>query len=259
MNCYVSQAFGENAVDYYKNAGLKGHTGEDIHCGYGTPIYSEYDGYVYKVLDANRPARDGSGYYGVFIIVDNGVQLFEYEIGHCIPSVDVGDTIKKGQIIGTEANRGSVWSGGVKITRAMQDAGDKRGSHRHIQVRPLIKGKDVTGRLLTKFPGGSYKDKEGYYYKIADYNNGFNGCVNKYAPLFQRDLTVGMEGYDVYCLQRFLKTQGLAPYEATGYFGKLTKLSVTAYQLLNGIKPAQGYFGPLTRASIDNKIKKSYT
>jgi peptidoglycan hydrolase-like protein with peptidoglycan-binding domain len=37
--------------------------------------------------------------------------------------------------------------------------------------------------------------------------------------------------------------------EATGYFGSVTKSSLSKWQAKNGL-PATGYFGPMTRAQL---------
>jgi len=59
---------------------------------------------------------------------------------------------------------------------------------------------------------------------------------------FTRDLTVGMKGDDVKCLQGYLKVS-----PQSGYFGPLTKAAVKKWQSENGL-PSTGYFGPMSRA-----------
>jgi len=115
-------------------------------CGYGTPITAYYGNeYVYKVLTKENPANDGSGFTGVFTLVDNGVDLpFEFLYGHCDPSVKVGQILAKGEVLGTESNNGEVYvrqndGSYLRITLEMQKNGDQRGSHRHDQKRLLIK------------------------------------------------------------------------------------------------------------------------
>lgn len=132
--CAIGQGFGGNATATYKEGGLLGHTGIDHSCGFGSEIKSCFDTeYVYKVLTKENPANDGSGFTGVFTIVDNGIETFEFLYGHCNPSVKVGQILTKGTVLGTEANNGEVYQGGVRITLAMQKAGDQRGTHRHDQ------------------------------------------------------------------------------------------------------------------------------
>lgn len=68
---------------------------------------------------------------------------------------------------------------------------------------------------------------------------------------FKRDLYLGLSGDDVIELQKRFAREGLATYDPTGYFGKLTKASAIAYQTKHGITPAEGYVGPKTRLSLN--------
>src|ERR1044072_4101259 len=75
---------------------------------------------------------------------------------------------------------------------------------------------------------------------------------------FSRNLTVGISGADVKCLQQFLNVKGYvvassgagSPGNESMYFGALTKAALAKFQAANGISPAAGYFGPITRAAI---------
>ena len=261
LQCNFGQGFGGNAVESYKAGGLLGHTGVDNFCGYGTPIKCYHNkAYVYKVLNKQNPANDGTGFTGVFTIVDNGIEVFEFLYGHCDPTVTIGQTLKLGEALGTEANNGEVYAGTsltgyTRITLDMQKAGDTRGAHRHDQKRILKKTKTIEqGQYLTALGGGLYQDNDGYYYKIPYWTNGYNGCVNWLLPLLNRDLFVGCRGYDVECLQNFLRIQGFFKNETTGYFGMVTKNAVSAFQKAHGINPTLGYVGKITRALINQII-----
>jgi hypothetical protein len=251
--CYQGQSFAQNFNPVYSQMGYKGHTGVDVNCGFGSPIYSPFDGYVYKVLTKERPAADGSGFTGVFMIVDDGVECFEWLAGHCDPTVQVGATVRKGEQIATEANHGTVFSGNLQITLAMQRAGDQRGSHRHYQKRPVKRTMPMIQRreYLTTVGGGLYRDKVGYYYEIFAPNNGYNGCTDPLAPVLSRDLWYGSHGYDVYVLQRFLKRQRLFTADTTGFYGPATAGAVGAFQHLHNVKPVMGYCGQKTRQFIN--------
>lgn len=262
--CAVTQVFGGNANPSYAGIGLKGHPGEDAHCGLGTPGHSPYNMDVYKVLTAKSPARDGSGFTGIFGIVDNGIECFEFLIGHCDPLIPVvagNDVVKvkKMDLIYTEANHGLVYQDGVQITLAMQAAGDHRGSHRHYQKRPVqkVKQTQLGEHYLDCYsdnPAGTfYRDAEGFYYKTWDYSNGYNGCVDPTKSVFLRDLKVGCFGYDVFCLQNILVKEGCASFAPTGYFGTLTLVAMKKLQDKVGILPDAGYFGPKTRAVLQAK------
>lgn len=262
INCYLDQSFGGNATATYKNGGLLGHTGVDNRCGYGSEIKSYFDTeYVYKVLTKENPANDGSGFTGVFTIVDNGIETFEFLYGHCNPSVTVGQILTKGTVIGTEANNGEVYirqSDGtyLRITLEMQKNGDQRGAHRHDQKRILKKVAPFSNKYkYISAPTGEAYYKDGYWYAIPYYNNGFNGCTNWLLPLFNRNLTVGMSGYDVQCLQNFLKARGFFQAETTDFFGPKTMAAVSAFQKANGISPVLGFFGPATRALVNSQLQ----
>ncbi|MGY3406088.1 peptidoglycan hydrolase-like protein with peptidoglycan-binding domain [Bradyrhizobium sp. GM5.1] len=254
--CRMDQGFGSNPQIY---APLKGHPAIDVDCGYGSLVHSPFDMYVYKVLTVANPANDGSGFTGVFGIVDNGIELYEYLIGHCDPKCSPGQNIKAGEVIGTEANHGLVFSNGVQITLAMQKAGDKRGSHRHCQKRTLRRTSQTLPekKYLSSYsdwPAGSvYRDATGNYYEIWDYDSGFNGCVDPTKSIFQRTLTIGATGYDVYVLQRLMVKQGVADFEPTGYFGQLTLSALATFQRKHGIMPDAGFFGPKTRQVVQEK------
>lgn len=162
--------------------------GVDHDCGFGSPIHSYWDSeYVYKVLTKENPSNDGTGFTGVFTIVEQNGVVFEFLYGHCNPSPDLlGKTITKGTVIGTQANNGEVYSGGVRITLDMQKAGDTRGTHRHDQARMLRKDTKVDG--ITKYLstlGGGYLYLNGYFYAIPNYNNGYNGCFDWTKPFGQ--------------------------------------------------------------------------
>lgn len=178
--CNIGQGFGGNATATYKAGGLLGHPAIDNSCGYGTLINSYWDQeYVYKVLTVENPANDGSGFTGVFTIVEQDGKVFEFLYGHCNPSVVVGSILTKGSVVGTEANNGEVYSGQERITLAMQKAGDHRGTHRHDQARELRKDKTIQGdtTYITGMNGSIYS-KDGFYYAVPNHKNGYNGCYD---------------------------------------------------------------------------------
>jgi hypothetical protein len=252
--CTIFQGFGGNATATYKNGGMLGHSGIDESCGYGSVINSYFNNeYVYKVLTPEQPSNDGTGFTGVFTIVDDGVQCFEFLYGHCDPIATVGQILPKGGVVGTEANHGEVYAGQERITLAMQKAGDHRGSHRHCQKRLLRKDKNIqpNTHYLTDSNGRFYYN--GYYYAIPDYSNGYNGCVNWLLPVLNKNLYPLTTSYDVGILQRFLIKGGYLQSTDTGFFGTLTTKALMAFQKANGISPAP-VCGPATRALINSLI-----
>lgn len=179
--CNIAQGFGGNATTTYKSGGLLGHTAIDNSCGYGSAVNSYWDKeYVYKVLTKENPANDGSGFTGVFTIVEQDGMCFEFLYGHCNPTFGLlGKTITKGTVIGTESNNGEVYSGGERITLEMQKSGDTRGTHRHDQARLLRKDKTVEGdtTYLSGLGGGIF-NYNGYFYAVPNHLNGYNGCFD---------------------------------------------------------------------------------
>lgn len=182
----ISQVFGGNPQVY---APLKGHPGVDYDGGYGAPVHAIWGNeYVYKVLDENHPANDGSGFTGVFTIVEQNGEVFEFLYGHGDPCVQVGQTLKKGDIAMNESNHGMVFSNGVRITLEMQQAGDRRGAHVHGQKRPLKKlsSMEPGNTFITSFGGDA--NINGTYYAYLYPNNGFNGCTDWNIPSIDKTL-----------------------------------------------------------------------
>ncbi len=66
--------------------------------------------------------------------------------------------------------------------------------------------------------------------------------------MVQRDLTLGVSGEDVTCLQEYLVSKGFLSVSPTGYFGSLTQAGVKKWQAEAGISMT-GYFGALSRAA----------
>ena len=135
--CNLTQPFGVNYNPSYKAMGLLGHTGIDIACGFGTDIVSLVNMFIYKVI------LPGSGFTGVFGIVDDGIELYELLLGHLDPSVGIGN-ILKGQKLGTEANHGTVYVGDIAISASLQKE-THAGSHRHWQKRPIKRTQHLQG------------------------------------------------------------------------------------------------------------------
>lgn len=258
-HCTVTQGFGGHGNASYTAQGLMGHPGVDTEGLYGSLIRSPVEMAVYKILTKENPAHDGSGFTGVFGIVDDGIECYEYLIGHCDPIVSVGQVVKMGDLIAREANHGPVYFKGIPITLAMQAAGDQRGHHRHNQKRPVMKVQHTQPQfsylsVYSDGPAGAiYRDLQGYYYQIWSHNNGFNGCIDPTKSVFERDLTIGATGYDVFVLQNILVREGVATFTPTGYFGNLTAAALKKLQDKVGIMPDVGYFGPKTRTILQAK------
>lgn len=178
--CKRSQEFGFNANPAYASAGQKGHTGVDDTCGYGSKVYALKKGLVYKILDREHPANDGSGYWAVFMVCEENGKHIEWQIGHLSKIYcKVGDVVEPWDFIGEEGNRGIVYSGGTLITKAMQDAGDIRGHHRHYNKKYVTRRKDIINApYLTSYGVGLFKDKDGFMYSVDNATNGYSGSVD---------------------------------------------------------------------------------
>lgn len=76
---------------------------------------------------------------------------------------------------------------------------------------------------------------------------------------FTRDLSEGVSGSDVQCLQKYLNSAGHqvsasgagSAGNETTFFGGKTKAAVASWQAANAVSPAAGYFGPKSRAKYD--------
>lgn len=155
------------------------HFGIDIDNGHGSNVRSYWNTeQVYKVLTKENPSNDGTGFTGVFTIVEQDGEVFEFLYGHCNPTVQVGAILTKGTVLGTQSNNGESYWNGIRITLDMQKSGDTRGSHQHNQARLLRKDKEIlpNTRYLTNY-GGGYANINGYYFAIPGYES-HNGCVN---------------------------------------------------------------------------------
>ncbi len=248
--CVIGQGFAKNANSLYKTTGLLGHPAIDENCGYGTPIFSFVEGDMYSAYFPSKPASDG--YTAIYLLCQTPLETFEFSVGHVSEIfIKIGDHVKKGDLIGREGNKGQVYYGDQHITLAMQAAGDKRGSHRHYQKRPVVKKRFAHSPFL-QTANGPYYDAEGNYFEIPMYYNGFNGCVDWTLPLFNKDMEFGDENYSVLLLQRALVLEGFGAFEPTGFYGQKTVAAVQKYQSTHGIATI-GRCGPTTRKSLNEK------
>lgn len=256
--CNLNQKFGENANTLYSGQGFRGHPGIDISCGYGTPVHSPVDGIISSLYQVEHPASDG--YTMIAIMVQTGVEIGEFIIGH-VSEIDVkiGDTIIAGQIVGKEGNKGPVYSGNGLVTLAQQAAGNHEGAHRHYQWRVVGRKTKVNfGNPLiytcithpTYLETAAYRDSHGYYYELYDHENGYAGCTDWSAPLFQRNLYLGSHGYDVILLQRALINYGATFTPNDGWFGPQTLTWLMKFQEAHGLISAP-VCGPQTRAILN--------
>lgn len=162
------------------------HPGVDYSNGWGSPVYSDNFGIVYKVI---KPNMSPSGWCGVYYLCPSDeygwVEVCQGHLSHV--AVKVGQVVREGTIVGLEGNKGEVYSNGERITKAMQEAGDKRGHHVHEQYRPVRQVRKVKSgkHYLNDASGARYRDADGYYYEII-FDNETKGCINPYTFVVEK-------------------------------------------------------------------------
>lgn len=167
-----TQGFGESPKVY---APLKGHTAHDFAFQWNEPIPFIADCYVYSKINEGNP--DPDRYTAVFTLVEQGDEVDEISYGHPnLMPVVIGKTYKAGETVALAGNKGLVYQGGRKVTGAEKRAGSKAGTHLHLQRRPCKKVRVITkGKKYLETTNGKFK-KDGFYYEVLDYKNGYNGC-----------------------------------------------------------------------------------
>ena len=186
----ISQGFGKNATSIYKDQGVAGHTSIDWDIPHGTPYpCCADDSYCYSVINKENP--DPMRYRAVFTLVEKQSGTYEVSYGHCDKIyAEVGKTYRAGEILGTVGNTGDVFAGGRYVTREEKLARSTAGAHALApQVRPVKKVTSIMQGKQYLYDGFGLFKKDGYYYEVADYNNGYNGCVDP-EPFFNGYLAI---------------------------------------------------------------------
>lgn len=243
------QPFGANEVAFYNGQGLKGHPAEDWGFGWGQAIPClAKDSYCYSVM--NKDNVDPMRYRAVFTLVkDTDGNWYEISYGHASDILAVpGKTYQPGDVLMKCGNTGDVYAMGVYITKAMKLAGSKAGAHLHgPQVRPVkrVKKRVSSKKYLTDANG--YLQKDGYYFEIINYQNGYAGCVNpaqfyngKLAtatvPPAPQKLEPGARGAHVTRFQEILQKLGYFPatQKLTDYYGTITTQAYASFKASTG-------------------------
>lgn len=154
------------------------HTGIDWKDGYKRPQRAMRGGLVYKVREGDP--NDIQQYRNVHMLCETALGPMEVAYVHChMIIVDEGDRVLGGQYIYFEGNSGTgVYSGGVQVLPEEKWTG--KGSHSHISVRPVKRvPRTTTGmHYLRQINGQKYKDENGNYFEITNYDNGSKGWVD---------------------------------------------------------------------------------
>lgn len=176
----ITQRFGENANPLYAGQGLKGHPAYDWYQLYGTKIPNcTPDAYCYSIMHANDPVL--MDYRAAFFIVETETGIYEISYGHISEILAVpGRTYQVGETIGLVGNTGPVFVGQHEVTEAEKDRGSHAGEHLHgPQIRVVAKTPFTnTYRHYLMDESGKPFLKDGFFYGIPDYDNGYNGCVS---------------------------------------------------------------------------------
>lgn len=187
---YITQRFADNANYSYARDGLKGHTAYDWGVLWGTPIPNcTADAYCYSLM--NKDNADPARYRAVFMLADTEDGTFEVSYGHCSDIfAEIGKTYQVGDIIANIGNTGDVFTD-HEVTREERLDGSHAGAHLHgPQVRAVTKVKKITkGKHYLETESGKLK-KDGFYFEVIEYENGYNGCINPYRPWSTETLAI---------------------------------------------------------------------
>ena len=236
---FQSQAFGGNSAAY---APLKGHSGEDYVVGFRKPIHAIVTAPIYSILNQFNP--DPQKYRAIFQIYDELGSDTSYEVsyGHISETLfKEGDIPKAGETIASEGNFGFCMVAGKTVTAEEKPSG--KGSHLHQQVRKCKRvGKRAKGKTYLRNSEGFLK-RNGQYYEVVNYDNGFNGCVSP-VPFyiqpkmeFPKNMELGDNNENVKVLQEALRIYGTFNSDSTGLYGKITAKAVYEFQKKENIAP----------------------
>lgn len=234
----ITQGFGANANPSYAGDGLKGHTGIDFVSKYDAPIYAAIKAEVYSIINKDHP--DPMKYRAVFQIYDDVDFSYEISYGHCNCIICKEETTYDvGEQLATIGNTGTCYSNGRLVTREEKLGGSQAGHHLHFQVRKLKRVSKRNSKNMYVRNSEGHLKRNGFFYEVVDYNNGYNGCIDpmpflRPRPLYQftKNLSYKQVDLDVMKLQEVLKDYGtFTGDEITAFYGEETRKAVFAFQL----------------------------
>jgi murein DD-endopeptidase MepM/ murein hydrolase activator NlpD len=185
----VTQPFGANATSVYAAGGFKGHTGIDVVAPFDTAIFPAVLAPIYRTINFGAPIRN---YRCRYQIVDCDDYSYEVSYGHCNTKLEGDGTTEKP--IATVGNSGDVYTNGAYVIPEERGAPNYKGTHLHFQVRQLAREAtfsmalpDQNGKIrqYVMNDDGSPYMRNGKYYRVYDYWNGYNGCIDP-APFFNK-------------------------------------------------------------------------
>lgn len=182
LNHYViTQGFGGNDNESYKNGGLLGHPALDLVTVYDDIERFAQEGRVYKTI--NFGDSDLMRYRAVMQIVEfeDTLDCYEVTYGHCHDLLCKIGTVAAGDAAASEGNTGEVYTDGRLVTRLEKAAGSTKGTHLHFQLRYCRQTDkyDPTQKYLSSQEDESKPYFDGtYYYLVPHFYNGYNGCID---------------------------------------------------------------------------------
>lgn len=233
----ITQEFGANDVDLYRQLGMKGHNGLDLVASDGEVVRAAHDGRVTFV------GYDGTAGLSITIRTE---EKYSYVGGEAYFKT-VYLHLKKGSVLvtaGEKVNAGNI------IARA-DNTGYSTGSHLHFGVKPIDHGE-------AEWDWQNVEQNNGYKGAIdpAQFLNGIYARKMGYYR-FDRPIDFGASGRDVVELQDSLQAEGIYGGPLTGFYGDQTAKAVLAYQLKYNLPLADNELtgkrvGPKTLAQLNN-------
>ena len=186
----IVQGFGANAEFYAKrfpSLGDGGHQGVDIISFHGDDILLTKDLNIYKVADwitlGIEGVAHGYGFNGITPPDENGI-CEEYICWHMMSNLKVkaGQFYKQGEVAGREGQSGDVYSNGVRVPDNKKGKPPYPGTHLHFGKRIVQKTNNPRPGdvFLTNRDKTPYVDKDGYMYRVMNYDNGHQGFVDPF-------------------------------------------------------------------------------
>lgn len=187
-NGVLGQGYDDNYLpELYKSLGLKSHGGVDITSFHKDKIFLSETGTCYKVWDEVAPTLGSvTRGYGVHVLTDldeNGI-CREWVFWHMRSTIEVKEGIRyeQGTILGEEGASGAVYYGNFPVPDNEKGKPPFKGTHLHWGYKEVQRTKDSNFDGTTEFlhwtSGKLYVDKEGYFYKVLNYNNGNKGLLD---------------------------------------------------------------------------------
>lgn len=215
---FITQGFGENQNAFYKQQGMKGHSGLDMRAYHGQSIYAAHDGICYPRVDShggNGVRLEGTDCSTIYwhLIDDNAV-------------VQTKDKVKAGDLLGYADN-----------------TGQSTGTHLHFALRlldtPLNNGY------------GGYIDPQPYFNGL--YAEDIGKPVTSPKFVFTRTLKLGSWNNEVLEMQKLLNRVQKAGLVEDGIFGVKTGFQVNAFQLAHNLV-GDKIVGAKTRQALNSLL-----